>query len=233
MNRYAPFNFDLGELPHDPEEAFMEFDARLFEYVEANKDQQSWSVERRYISRLKAFADEHEINLPFSLKIPIEDDAFGEWYRWALDQIDYYKTRLTIRTHRGKTSGTVTILTLNDGFRVEIHNRLNQIRSYIESSPLDEKKKDAIYSKIAALQAEVDKSKTRLDAFLSVQLDITAAIGKGAESLEPVVKLLDSVKKIFSRAKDENEQAALEKPQERRLIEGPKRDQEVDDEIPF
>lgn len=102
---------------------------------------------------------------------------------------------------------------------------------------LPDPKKDAIYGKVNALQSEVDRSKTRLDAFLSRWLDVTNAASEGAENLEPVVKLLDHVMKIFGRAKTEHDVGNLPPPDEQQKLPSPATDQpsqaDLDDEIPF
>lgn len=230
------FDVDLDDLPDDPELAFVEFDNRLFKAVQLDNNRADWSVERRYVWRIKAYCDEFKIGLDF--RPPQSDADFRDWYTSFLDEISYHKTRITIRKQKEDRAGATTILKLNEGFRQEIYKRLDQVRAYIEASGLNDRKKDAIYAKIAALRSEVDRSKTRLDAFLSIQLDVTAAIGQSADNLEPVVNLLNAITKVFSRAKTANEQEILGKPDEQPRLEGPKPRTESssadpDEAIPF
>ena len=84
---------------------------------------------------------------------------------------------------------------------------------------------------------EVDKSKTRFDAFLARWLDLTNAAAEGAENLEPAVKLLDRVMRILGRAKADHDAGKLPAPEETKKLPGPKTEQspgsDLDDEIPF
>lgn len=99
---------------------------------------------------------------------------------------------------------------------------------------LVDKKKDAIYAKITALQLEVNRSTTALGAILSNYLDIMTAIGEGGERLEPAVKVLERLMRVFRRAKADHDQGQLPSPEETRQLPAPKTDwDELDDEIPF
>ena len=112
---------------------------------------------------------------------------------------------------------------------------LGRIRKVINQTELPEPKKAAIYDKISALQAEVDKSTTRFDALLSRWLDLTNALGEGAENLEPLVKLMERLRGVFGRAKAAHDQGQLPAPEEQKQLPGPEPAvaDELDDEIAF
>ena len=76
-----------------------------------------------------------------------------------------------------------------------------------------------------------------MDAFLSRWLDVTEAVGEGAENLEPAVKLLERVMKLFGRAKVDHDAGKLPPPEETQKLPAPEPEQQpgsdLDDEVPF
>jgi hypothetical protein len=79
-------------------------------------------------------------------------------------------------------------------------------------------------TKITKLQAEIDRGTTRFAFLLSRWLDLTNAIGEGAEKLEPAVKLLERVFKLFGSAKLDLDQGRLPAPEEMKRLPSPTTD---------
>ena len=74
---------------------------------------------------------------------------------------------------------------------------MDTIRKIVSQEVKDVHKRDNILSKIASLQSEVDRDQTTVDALFSRMLDLSQTIGKAAENIEPLVKLMERVKKVF------------------------------------
>jgi hypothetical protein len=77
---------------------------------------------------------------------------------------------------------------------------------------------------------------------MALWLDLTSAAEKGTANLDPALRRLERILKVFARAKDENEQAVLMAPRERKRIAAPTtapepqatgNAKEKDDDIPF
>jgi hypothetical protein len=93
-------------------------------------------------------------------------------------------------------------------------------------------KKEALFTKIAALEREVNCGRTRFDAVAALWFEVCDKVGEGVERLEPLRKLIDSVGNLIGAAKKEEETEAhrLPAPKTPKQIAPPK---ESDDDIPF
>lgn len=182
------------------------------------------------------------MDIDINLTVPdIDDEGFFRYYNYFTDKLDYYKSRITFREINKQRNGVSTIIKLSKSYKDEIHNLINKIRQITESANLTDKKKDAIYNKLSALSLEVDKSRTRSEALLSLYFDITNAASEGAENLDPLIERVERLMKIFGRAKREQEQGQLPAPEKPKQLNPPKGDSDdaecentgLDDEIPF
>ncbi len=83
----------------------------------------------------------------------------------------------------------------------------------------------------------MDRTRTPLAALLSRLLDVTNAVGEGAEKLEPAVRLLERVMKVLGRAKADHDAGKLPPPEETQKLPAPEPEpqpsSDLDDEIPF
>jgi hypothetical protein len=173
----------------------------------------------------------------------IGDDEWWARFHHFRSQINYHRNRLRFQHHASPMDAQIAVIALNNERRAEIHKLLNKIRKVVANLQIDDRKRDAINIKIAALQAEVDKSKTGAGALTGLFIEVCGGLGEGAEKLEPLVKLVERVARAFWGAFEE--QKALPKPDAKRL---PKPDakkpstpatpprppvQDLDDELPF
>ena len=81
---------------------------------------------------------------------------------------------------------------------------------------VDIRKKEALYYRITALSDEVDRDRTKYDAYAGLAIEISNTGGKVARNLRPVSRLLDAIGKLFGMAQD----AEADKPQLQ--LEGPR-----------
>ncbi|MEQ1716761.1 MAG: hypothetical protein ABL907_12375 [Hyphomicrobium sp.] len=117
---------------------------------------------------------------------------------------------------------------------------LNQLRVVVKKDAMPDWQKQEWYDAISELEAQIDKTRTALGAFLNVA-------GKGLSGSMPVAEAVDRVVAIVKEAKlVEAARAALNAPVAPKQIEGPKPkqlpapkakkngfDKALDDEIPF
>lgn len=229
---------EMADLPDDDELAFVVYEERLRAKTRGRAtDYEDSSLEREYVNHILAFINVVKMDIPVDRDPPYQDSEFWAWYNRFQKEIDYRIVVIRLAHARGAGSGVTTAIYLSEDYRTEIHNLLGRVRKVVNRVDLPDAKKNDIYDKINALQSEVDRSKTRLDAFLSRWLDVTNAAGEGAENLEPVVKLLGHVMRIFGRAKTEHDVGKLPPPDVPQKLPSPATDQpsqaDLDDEIPF
>lgn len=193
-------DLEFPNISDDPLVGLFDLELHLRSRLASQRNPNSWEPEREYLHSLKAYIDEYEIDCPFNIPLHLRDDEISEYFREVEDFLRYAGARLGVKRLRGQKSGIPVVLKLDTDFRKKIHDRLTQIRSFVEASDLSDRKKDSIYAKIASLRAEIDREKTRLEAFMALQLDIAESVGETAEKLKPAVDLLENLVKIFSRA---------------------------------
>ncbi|MFP5469342.1 MAG: hypothetical protein ACLGGZ_06320, partial [Alphaproteobacteria bacterium] len=78
------------------------------------------------------------------------------------------------------------------------------------------------FRKISALELEVDRDRTRFDAFGAFIIDAAEVLGDAADKAEPARKLVDSISRLIWGAKNEEETKQLPSPPERKQIEPPR-----------
>jgi hypothetical protein len=183
--------------------------------------------------------------------------------------IDYRKSYVAIRTFAGTNpqikfdiDGAVTQIKvrhaqisrkgsvrLESSTREKIRDLINKIKVTIESITLPIPRKESLMSKLNAFAAEVDKDRTKFEAFGALIIDAAGVAGKAEQKLRPIRKWIDSIANVMHEATAfENAQARLIAPSKR--IEPPVKQisapstglwdttppdskNDLDDEIPF
>ena len=148
-----------------------------------------------------------------------------------LRDVRYLKNRFQFRHKIGSHSLLTTTVTLNDERRAEIHQLLGSIRKVVAVFDVPEKKRDALYARVAALAKEVDTSQTRFSTVMALILEASETAGKAIEKLDPLTKLIQRVTSIIADQRAEAQQKQLPAPGEQKQIAPPRAD--MDDEIPF
>jgi hypothetical protein len=231
---------EMVGLPENPTLAFVAYEKRLRartrdrtdEYDEQG-DLNVTSLARQYTNRLIAFIKVWGLPVSVNMDVPYDDRDFWNWYYRFIKTVDYYVVEFQHEHLRGGR-GNVAAISFSLDYKEEIGRLLDRVRKVVNQAELADDKKDAIHAKIAALQLEIDRSTTRFDALLSRWLDLTNAVGEAAKNLEPAVKMLERIMRIFGQAKADHDQRQLPPPEEKKQLPSPKADwNDLDDEIPF
>ena len=158
---------------------------------------------------------------------------FAAHFERFKSKVEYLTTRFRLRQHRVASGSIGTLIAIGSNYKSEVAGLLDTIRKIVSQEVKDVHKRDNILSKIASLQSEVDRDQTTVDALFSRMLDLSQTIGKAAENIEPLVKLMERVKKVFWDAPEKVRQ--LPRPERQKLIRQDKAEQksDMDDEIPF
>lgn len=229
---------DWKDLPNDLESAFATLDDRLWEKVEEartgsyNLPDDSYHINMRivdqaehmYVQMIKGFVDETSLNIDLLSDDDTEEYEWNKYFAKFRGKVVYYRARLGARNKAAFFAKPGEEVVLSNEFKHEIHTLINRIRKIVNASELDEQKKDSIYSRINELSDEVDRSTTKLGRFKVVWLDMTEAVGEGFENLEPAVKMLERIARIFGKARAETDPAQLPGPETPKQISGPDAD---------
>lgn len=214
-------NRDYDSLPTETDAAFAALVDLLNVQLRAAPDQATWrEAASEYVYVVTAFLDECDIESRLgrrvSRNIPdVRETEFGGWFQEFFQIVSYLRARHSFRRHFN--SDPKETVALNGQYRNEIHGLLNKVRKVINNLDISEPKREAILQRVADLQAEVDKSRTRLRSLMDAVLEVSGTAGEAAERLKPVVKLMERVTKIFAQARTDETALLLSPPEIREI----------------
>jgi len=213
---------------------FIELVDHLDEWLAARQNSNSWSAERTYAETLRAFADEHDLDVPFGRSHRTDFESEADWWTRFSEDVAYAKSRYQFRHKLGSRTLLGSSVTLNADRRAEIHALISKIRKVVAVLDVSEDKRNAIYSRLAALAKEVDQSKTFFGTLMSLILEVSGTAGEASERLDPLARLIRRLTSVVADQKTADEQLKLSAPPETKQIEGPAPQQlDLDDDIPF
>jgi hypothetical protein len=222
---------ELSELPVDPELAFVQFEKIMRGRVQAEEehahehesDPDTYRLE--YMNKVAAAAQAFRIEALSNLSVPRSSTiGYGanvhEHYRDFTRKVDFVTIQIRIRSAQSNREGSVG---LDSTSKARIHHFIQQIREIIQGADLPEDKRDALFGKLNAFAAEIDRSRTRLQAAAAVFIAVCHTIGEGFEKLEPARKWLDSIGRVLGQAKEGEDRAdnMLSPPSERKRLVPP------------
>lgn len=202
----------------DPEiiRAFLDFERSAGSILKAELKTGNREVfaYRKFVASLLGFLSEAEMDFVVLGRVPSNEQLFFEYFEKFSNEMYGYKAMLTARLALlGKSSGNLSsdvVISLTVDYKLQLHDRINQIRKIIEVAEFPTDKKDAIYGKIAALSKEIDKERTALGTALVAVLEISNVAGRATKNLGPLTKKIESLYKLLTSAKNESDQLQIE-----------------------
>jgi hypothetical protein len=242
---------NLAALPANSQEAFSEYEAQVrAAYEESARGDQDYNVdqdnnytgsydpERSYVMAILAFLDEYSLEAEVEDISALDNEEFYKHFKQFKSKIEYVTIRYSLRKNRITSGGLGTVISISQSYKSEIGSLLEKIRKIVNQEVEAGKKKDKIFGKIAALQSEVDRDQTTVDAAFGRVLDLSKVLGEAGGNIKPAVDQLERLKKIFWDRSEKVKQ--LPKPDRPKMIteekQGGYKDGKVsvpDDEIPF
>ncbi len=215
------------DLPEDPEQAFLflkskfrtECDAQLKESMHSPVAADSIYVQ--YVSRVMGAITEFGLKCELK-RPPIKSNVmFYPQYLEFRRDVDEYRTILSIRNSRRRKEYTVA---LDQPTKIKLRHLLSQIKEAVDKLYVSPSKKESLFSKIEALENEINRDRTRLEVIADFWITGCEAFGAGVENLEPLRKWVDSIGSLLGRAKSEEKDATrhLPSPEPQKQIEPPK-----------
>lgn len=231
---------DYLNLPEDPELAFVEYERRLRKQMWAEIGNEnnpiSYVQDQKvcYVMKLMGFHDAHGFSffeLPALLR---SSNYFDESFDSFTDKVNYWTTQLGV-SHAKRLRPISTILQLTPKIRQQLHSYTIKIRAILTPMELPANKKEALLSKLGALEFEIDTDRTKTEAWTAFVLEICSAGGKAARELKPIKDISDSIGNLLGKAKKFADQLGLPSPESPKRLEPPKKQlpEPMDDEIPF
>lgn len=227
------------DLPDDPEEAFAVLQQREYKVLEEiweNDRGGGWLPERRYIDTLVAFDEVHDLGVLTTYRNPPHSDReFGDFFQDFRRHAEITSQKIMMEAARRVKVGAQQVLVLDTTARQAIHALINALREKLNELTLPEVKRESMFNKLNAFAAEVDRNRTRPEAFYAFAVETARAAREVNDEIKPLQNTIDRVFDWLDKAKKAWD--ALPPWNERKKIEGPPKQLPqpgpIDDEIPF
>jgi len=234
------------DLPEDPEESFLILEERFREDRDRkagdNFDPDQYfpaDAYLEYMQRCSSAAQELQLDFAGGLQVPGVGNLSWDSFRIFQGDLLHYVTTLNIRRSRRDRGFSVKF---DASAKSKISHYITQIRDLIARMELDDWKREALISRLIALQEEVDRDRFRFQIFGAFVIEMGGIIGTAAERMEPARKLIDSIAGVIWGTKQSEQTKSLPPPTTRKQIPPPAprverkrkgRATPMDDEIPF
>jgi hypothetical protein len=239
-------DFEWENLPDDPELAFVQLEKHFRGNLESglndsNNGHHSDWLQIEYANHVIAAANALGFDFLKDWKIPSHQVGgvniydFYKDFSTAVSGIVLQININSIRQHRRYS------VAFSPADKERIRHYAHQIKTILDTAELPIAKKDDLFKKLNRFLAEVDKTRTDLQAISDLTIGLAHIGGETARELEPINKLLHPILRIFGRYRDmEDAQRQLPGPRDHPRIEppqlqlsGPSNSGDLDDEIPF
>jgi len=231
---------ELFALPEEPEDAFVAGEKVM-------RDRLSEGLASADENENTDYATQNYMNNVIALALHCGVEEIASWnparpgshnwleYRQFTAEVDACTMGIRLRTIRRAREYSVA---LNAATKAKLSHLLSQMRETVEKLDISAAKKDKLFTRINALQEEVDRERTGFHAFGALVIEIADVAGEAAKRLEPVTQMAERIGAAFGLAKREEPPTQnLPSPRERKRLPGPKQsngfDKSLDDEIPF
>lgn len=240
MNDEEPLVKEYLDLPGDPEVAFAVLQDRKYKALEAIWEENragGWHHERRYVDTLIAFDEVHGLGLLSAYRhLPSNDNDFPDFFHEFCRNAEIISQKILMEAARRLKEGAQDIIVLDATARQAIHTLIDAIREKMNGLTLPERKRESLFAKLNAFAAEVDRNRTRPEAFYAFAVETARTAKEVNDELKPVQQTIDRILDWIEKA--EKWRDALPSWGERKKIESPPKRlpgprPELDDEIPF
>lgn len=198
----------LESLPSAPEDAFAIFEAQLRQEVPIREDFQDYNEQREhdadrerkikeYILAIGAFVELYEIDVGVSFEALLDErgDSFLRAFEEASTKIIFFSNKCAIKNAQSIKRGTSCIYVLDEASKIKIRKQLDKIREIITEADLTDNKKDALFRKLNAFALEIDRDRTRMEAFAAMYVSVKAEASEIVELAENIEKVWKTVAK--------------------------------------
>ena len=219
---------DIADLPDDPTEAFLKMQElarqQLDKDLENDPDESSWKYELRYMSAVLGAAKVYEIDdIASNFRMPSHSEEHVDVVHNFMSAVDHMCIQLRLRGVQRLRQFTVAF---DAATKTKLGHLLTQVREMVGKLDVSESKRERLFRRIEALQLEIDRNRTRMEA-------LGGFIAEVAESAEPIVELGNKIARIFGEKKEAEDARRLPPPERPKQIEAPKKSDKKADDIPF
>jgi len=231
---------ELAELSDDPEWAFVEYEhlvrQRTAVALAVSPTQDHDRPRINYMRHVLAAVGSFKLGILGGWSVPqVGEGSISSKYEQFQSEVDYAVLQIRPRHARRVKRYSVA---LDPKAKALVRHHLQQIKDLVDRLDITERKRNRLYSRIAALEIEISRDRTPYDVVMALIVESSSDAGKVADNLEPVTKRLREIVNIFGGAKEEEDSSTLglPGPEEHKQIAPPKEaggSSAPDDEMPF
>lgn len=229
---------EMDDLPlEEPERAFVIYEERIrarFTDDCRMRDEHDdlLTCKRLYMSAVLPAIEEFGIKgFGFWDRPDSGEKNLHDFYERFMIAVDWRVEELKLQILRQKVSHSVA---LDPATKAKLRHLVEQIRMDVDRLDISAAKKDALFRCINALQVEIDRERTRWQAFGALMIEACDDVGEAAKRLEPVIRAVERVGAALGLAKrNEVTQRQLPSKPERKRLEPPKKRVAAEEDIPF
>ena len=223
----------MEQLPEDPEEAFVDLVDIVRErygvaWDELPNDGDAIPLWHRYMSDVLPAAKHYGIERLADWEPPHTGDYnhMANSYRRFMREVDYCVTELRLRVVGRVKRKSVA---LDAATKVKLRHLLDQIWQTVDNLEVPAPTKDRLYSRLNALQEDLERERTRFEAFGELMMVACELAGEGTnKAFEPLVRLIERVGAAIGLAKKSEDAQLPPRREPKQITRKPS-----DDEIPF
>jgi hypothetical protein len=228
---------ELADLPDDPEHAFVLYERRIRERLHKDLEisENQYAVEScqiTYMSHVLAAVKALDLGILGNWTVPSTSDDVNTYYRNFVTEVDGFTVQFRFRHARRVKQFSVAF---DAAAKAKLRHHLEQMREVVDRLDVPDRKREALINRITALNDEIDRDRTRFEAF-------AALVVETSDQMEPLRKWIEPIAGIFRKSKEiEQEREPPRLPSPPKRIGGPKQPQapqrkkqvDLDDDVPF
>jgi len=203
---------ELDNLDEDPRIAFMELAnivvRKLHEktiHLDDNEQREWREIEELRFSCMNvllAAAKRLEVEPFASMDVPpYDENRSSNWQTFKFD-LEHYITQIVLDNSTRNRSGSVGLLPKT---KDQIRSYIKGLRGCIEKGNMDEKKREALLSKLDALEQELEKRRVSMMTIAKIAYHLWAVPGSMYSSYDIANKLITNVMQTVAEAKAEED----------------------------
>ena len=173
----------------DPLNAFLQIDKQIRPDIKSIDTPTELDIANRYVKVILHAAKKFGIDI--NVREPTNENSVVE-ARVSMNALraEIEKKKIDLLFEKGQRDKS---LNLDATWRDKIHSYLAIIRQIVDRSDAPQPIKESILTKLHALDAEVDRGRTRIEIFTEVLVGLCEGISAGATALTPAVRLVERV----------------------------------------
>ena len=196
---------DYLDLPGDPELGFAMLQKKLsaeFERKMQEDEYNKWRHAEWYADTLIAFDDVHGLDFLSEFKSPqIREANTSEYFDAFSRRANVLSQKIQMEAARRVKVGSETLVVLDHNSRRVIRTLIGAIKEELDKLALSDSKRESLFNKLNAFAEEVDRDRTRADAFFALVVEAgRTAKEVNTELLEPLQKKFDRVLDMIDKA---------------------------------